>query len=207
MIDESLVLFKGGLSFKQYIPSKRHRFGLKNFVLCDCESGIILDIIVYSASKIDILRNDPCGISGAIVKKLVAKYMDKSDILYTDNWYFSPSLLLYLQSRKTGSCGTIRKNRKYFPKFEAAPRGTCKLKQSGKLLAVTWNDKIDICMVTTKHKGQMINSGKVNTIMKPDCVVDYNKTCIWLIRLICKLVVWSVLEKLPSGTKNFFSIF
>ena len=35
-------------------------------------------------------------------------------------------------------------------------------------------------MVTTKHKGQIINSGKVDhstkeLIMKPDCVVDYNK--------------------------------
>ena len=35
-------------------------------------------------------------------------------------------------------------------------------------------------MVTTEHKRQLINSGKVNyftkePIMKPDCVVDYNK--------------------------------
>ena len=69
---------------------------------------------------------------------------------------------------------------KVFSKFEAVPRGTCKLKQSGKLLAVTLNDKRDVCMVTTEHKRQMINSGKVNyftkePIMKPDCVVDYNK--------------------------------
>ncbi|XP_069162589.1 piggyBac transposable element-derived protein 4-like [Procambarus clarkii] len=35
VIDESLVLFKGCAAFKQYIPSKRHRFGLKFFVLCD----------------------------------------------------------------------------------------------------------------------------------------------------------------------------
>jgi hypothetical protein len=38
-IDESLMLFKGSLAFKQYIPSKRHRFGIKVFVLCDCETG------------------------------------------------------------------------------------------------------------------------------------------------------------------------
>jgi hypothetical protein len=38
-IDESLVLFKGRLMFKQFIPSKRHRFGIKVFVLCDCETG------------------------------------------------------------------------------------------------------------------------------------------------------------------------
>ncbi|KAJ8932841.1 hypothetical protein NQ314_014400 [Rhamnusium bicolor] len=38
-IDESLVLFKGRISFRQYIPSKRHRFGIKFFVLADCETG------------------------------------------------------------------------------------------------------------------------------------------------------------------------
>ena len=39
-IDESLLLFKGRLSFKQYIPSKRHRFGVKLFILCDCLTSI-----------------------------------------------------------------------------------------------------------------------------------------------------------------------
>ncbi|XP_045586945.1 piggyBac transposable element-derived protein 4-like [Procambarus clarkii] len=46
VIDELLVLFKGRLAFKQYIPSKRHRFGLKFFMLCDCETGIVLDMIL-----------------------------------------------------------------------------------------------------------------------------------------------------------------
>ncbi|XP_069181278.1 piggyBac transposable element-derived protein 4-like [Procambarus clarkii] len=47
VIDESLVLFNGRLAFKHYIPSKQHRFGLKFFVLCDCETGIVLDMILY----------------------------------------------------------------------------------------------------------------------------------------------------------------
>ncbi|XP_069162816.1 piggyBac transposable element-derived protein 4-like isoform X2 [Procambarus clarkii] len=50
VIDESLVLFKGHVSFKQYIPSKQNRFGLKFFVLCDCETGYVLHMILYSAS-------------------------------------------------------------------------------------------------------------------------------------------------------------
>ena len=46
-IDESLVHWKGRLSFKQYIPSKRHRFGIKIFVICDVKTGYILNYIVY----------------------------------------------------------------------------------------------------------------------------------------------------------------
>ena len=45
-MDESLVLFKGRLSFKQYISSKRARFGIKLYQLCTF-NGILLDFIVY----------------------------------------------------------------------------------------------------------------------------------------------------------------
>ena len=45
-IDESLVLFKGRLSFQQYIKSKRARFGIKWYQLCTF-NGIPLDFTVY----------------------------------------------------------------------------------------------------------------------------------------------------------------
>jgi len=47
-IDESLVLFRGRIHFRQFIPSKRSRFGMKVFVLCDCATGIVLDQILYT---------------------------------------------------------------------------------------------------------------------------------------------------------------
>ncbi|GBM15751.1 PiggyBac transposable element-derived protein 4 [Araneus ventricosus] len=40
-IDESLVAFKGLLGWKQYIPTKSSRFGLKFFELSESESGYI----------------------------------------------------------------------------------------------------------------------------------------------------------------------
>ena len=45
-LDESLVLFRGRLSFKQYINTKRARFGIKLYQLCTF-NGILLDFIVY----------------------------------------------------------------------------------------------------------------------------------------------------------------
>ena len=45
-IDESLVLFKGRLSFKQYIKFKRARFGIKYYQLCTTD-GIVLDYVIY----------------------------------------------------------------------------------------------------------------------------------------------------------------
>ncbi|XP_035739245.1 piggyBac transposable element-derived protein 4-like [Vespa mandarinia] len=55
-IDESLLLYKGRLSFKQYIPAKRSRFDIKTYVLCNCKTGYVLDTIVYTVFLKNLLQ-------------------------------------------------------------------------------------------------------------------------------------------------------
>ncbi|KAG8238845.1 hypothetical protein J437_LFUL018294, partial [Ladona fulva] len=103
-IDESLMLFKGRLFFKQYIPSKRNKFGIKIFVICDCETGYILDFIVYTGLKSDILdQNCEFGKSGDIVSTLINPYLENGHTLYVDNWYTSPALFCWLHDRATNA--------------------------------------------------------------------------------------------------------
>lgn len=92
-IDESLMLWKGRLSFKQYIPKKGHRFGVKFFVIVDCKTGIILGFIIYVGSETEIDTHDDLGISGSIVMTLMKLYLEKGHNLYVDNWYTSPKLI------------------------------------------------------------------------------------------------------------------
>ena len=62
-IDENLLLFKGRLFFKQYIPLKRSRFGVKFFVMCDCKSGyVLLDFIIYTGATTQLDRNYGLGV-------------------------------------------------------------------------------------------------------------------------------------------------
>jgi hypothetical protein len=37
LTDETLMLWKGHLSFKQYLPLKASKFGIKTYELCDAE--------------------------------------------------------------------------------------------------------------------------------------------------------------------------
>lgn len=115
VIDVSLVLFKGRLLFKQFIKSKSHRFGIKLFLLCDCETGYILDFIVYTGEQTEIELYQDLGVSGSVVTTLIQPYLDKGHSLFTDNWYTSPVLSTYLFQHKTNSCGTVRANRKNMP--------------------------------------------------------------------------------------------
>ncbi|XP_076049303.1 uncharacterized protein LOC143029976 [Oratosquilla oratoria] len=65
-IDESLVLWRGRLSFRQFMPLKRHRFGMKLFTLCDVESGYILDFILYTGGGTDLNFDSELGYSGSV---------------------------------------------------------------------------------------------------------------------------------------------
>lgn len=47
-IDESLLLYKGKLGPIHYIPNKRARFGIKNYILCESYSGYSWHTIIYT---------------------------------------------------------------------------------------------------------------------------------------------------------------
>jgi len=47
-IDESLTLWRGRLSFRQYIPLKSFTFGIKSYELCESSSGYLWSFIIYT---------------------------------------------------------------------------------------------------------------------------------------------------------------
>jgi len=57
-IDEELLLWKGNLSFKQYIPMKRAQLGIKMFSLCE-NSGYLWNSFVYLGKEPNRNDDDP----------------------------------------------------------------------------------------------------------------------------------------------------
>lgn len=179
-IDESIVPFKGRLMFKQYLPKKRNRFGIKLFVMCDIETGYIVDFIVYCGSETEIEIVPNLGLTGSVVNELLKDYFFCNRELYVDNWYSSPQLFIYLKERATYACGTVKQNRKDMPKFQKLKRGQIAAYSSPPLLALKWQDKKQVLMLSTKHDDKIIPSDNVDYStglpkMKPQCVVDYSK--------------------------------
>ena len=109
-IDESLMLYKGRLNFKQYIPAKRHRFGVKLLVLCDCHTGFIMDFIIYAGQQSKIKLDGELGKAGSVVMTLMNDYLDKDHVVFVDNWYTSSASFEKLYHRRTGACGTVKEN-------------------------------------------------------------------------------------------------
>ncbi|XP_046142146.1 piggyBac transposable element-derived protein 4-like [Osmia bicornis bicornis] len=161
-IDESLLLYKGRCYFKQFIPSKRSRFGIKTFLLCDCKTNYILDFIIYTGRKTDINENNTAiGISGNVVMTLLQPYLEKGHTLITDNWYTSPRLFTLLHQHKTNAFGTVRKNRSEMPHMEEnLKRGEICYRSTNILLAMKWRDKKDVWILSSVHAARLIEIPK-----------------------------------------------
>ena len=112
-LDESMMLWRGRLVFRQYIKNKKHKYGIKFFELCTFD-GLVLNIEAYSGTKFQDTEN--LGQTGAIVLHLMSLYFDKGYCLFTNNWYNSISLTEYMSRRKTYITGTLRGDRKRNPK-------------------------------------------------------------------------------------------
>jgi len=84
-----MVLWRCHLTFHQYIPGKRHKYGVNIYMLC-ATSGYVWNALVYSG------KSDPItglGHSESVVMKLMEKRLDCGHILFVDNFYtsFPPS--------------------------------------------------------------------------------------------------------------------
>ena len=118
-VDESLVLYKGCLHFKQFIRTKTARFGIKLYKLCT-DNGITLDVLVYCGKGMfgdDDLNSDMPS-TERIPSVLTEPFLGKGHVLFTDNDYTSPTLAKHFTDNSTHLCETIRANRYNYSKHK-----------------------------------------------------------------------------------------
>lgn len=178
-IDESLILWKGRLFFRQYNKGKVHKYGIKLYILADA-NGIILKIHVYAGSQ-DVQvggRNH----TNKVVHLLMQKYIEKGHALYLDNFYTSVGLADELIGKNTYVTGTLRQNRIGNPSeikmTKLKPGESCIVHNNKKIVITKWQDKREVTFISTEHKSyyQGTTSRRVRTIKyKPAVQIKYNK--------------------------------
>jgi len=112
-VDEVVVKFQVRVIFRQYIPKKRKRFGIKIYKLCD-ESGYMYDIKLY-LGKDSRSATDDMTATHATVRHFTCRVEGLGHKLFMDNFFSSPRLFDDLLRRKIHSCGTLRPKRKDMP--------------------------------------------------------------------------------------------
>ncbi|XP_046404681.1 piggyBac transposable element-derived protein 4-like [Ischnura elegans] len=227
VIDESMVPWRGRLLFRQYIPGKRHKYGIKLYKLCLPE-GYTYNMSVYSGKR---EYSSEKGHAHDIVMKLMNGLLYEGRILYTDSFYTSVPLAKELLEKNTYLCGTVRSNRKHLPqaaKIKQKNGEILGLQNSGGIKFVKWTDKRPVLMLTTckTHKCTLVDVSE--SVRKPDTVISYNaakkgvdisdqmssyytslrKTIKWyrkiIIELICGTMLinaWCIHKKLDNQKK------
>ncbi|GBN16156.1 PiggyBac transposable element-derived protein 4 [Araneus ventricosus] len=159
-IDESLVAFKGLLGWKQYIPTKSARFGLKFFQLCESESGYIWNSIIYTGKGTIFMEEyEHYGLSTKCVLTLIHELKNNGYLLTTDIFFTSPEVAEILLKYKTDVIGTVRGNRKRLPaefKTMKLKKGEIKAFQKGKIMVFQWRDKKTLTMLSTIHNAELV---------------------------------------------------
>lgn len=175
-LDEGLLLWRGRLQFRQYIPLKKAKFGIKTYELCTPD-GFVLNFFIYCGK--DTVHNEN-GHAYSVVYKLLQNYLGKWHTVYMDNYYNSVQLAASLYGNKTKVVGTLRKNRRGNPKFVVEK----KLKKGESIFAINknilvqkWKDKREVLTISTKHNAsfQDVTSKRGIITKKPSTIVDYNK--------------------------------
>lgn len=184
-IDETLLLWKGRLVFKQYIPKKRARFGMKGYVMAESDTGYVARYTLYQGrdrENADIGQ----GVAHKITMDMMDGLLNLGHELIMDNWYSSPILMKELYENGTYAYGTLRSNRKHVPKDikerrpgETIKKGECQYFTCPPVLTACWLDKNYIHFCSNKHSSFELVEIEKRThddqpIMKPSPIVDYN---------------------------------
>ena len=148
-VDEGMIAFKGRLEFRQYMPAKPTKYGIKVWMLADSSNGYVLNYDVYLGSD---GKKRIHGLGYDAVASMVKPYMNKNHHVYFDNFFSSPILLEHLHMQQTYACSTVRCNRKGMPecaKKKLTQAGELVQAQKGDLLFTKWHDKHDVAFLSS----------------------------------------------------------
>ena len=151
-VDEAMVKFRGKLAFRQYMPAKPTKYGIKVWARADSTNGYVSQIDVYVGKPVGGQRDVDLG--RKVIRKMTKNIEGKHHHVYFDNYFNGVKLHEELVENKLYGCGTVKANAVGLPEPMRQKRGgkcgnnTLKLQpgefrtwQKGKITAHVWQEK------------------------------------------------------------------
>ncbi|CAB4063339.1 unnamed protein product [Lepeophtheirus salmonis] len=109
----------GSCSFRQYVPSKPARYGVKVHALCDSKTFYVYNMEIYAGLQPEgpVEADMEFNSSKAVVLRLISDISGSGrNITFNDYWYTSILLVKeLLENHNITSVGTLRNNKKEIP--------------------------------------------------------------------------------------------
>jgi hypothetical protein len=177
-IDEQLVEFHGRVMFRQFIPSKPGKYGIKIVWLVDNDTTYALNGLVYiGAATFPDRAGEP--LAQLTTMKVVEPFFHTGINVTADNWFTSCPLLDKLVEKNITVVGTVRKHHRDLPPVAVQtanrqPKSAVHYR-SGNQVLLSFVDKKKckpVLLLSTMHTGVLA----VEDNQKPAIVQFYNSS-------------------------------
>ena len=109
-VDESIIGFQGRTPATQYMLNKHHHcWDLKLWCICESSSGYTWNFYMYAGAG-DAVGETIVDKSGDVVIRLISPLLSYGYHIYTDNYFTSIPLAMYLYNHRTYLTGTTQYN-------------------------------------------------------------------------------------------------
>lgn len=179
-IDEKLEAFRGKCQFRQYIPSKPNKYGIKIFALCDAKMFYTANLEVYVGRQPEgpfLVEN-----SGQSIAERLSQPIHKSGRNITmDNWFMSiPLVDSLIRNFGLTVIGTLKKNKRELPpellQVNRHEKSTIfAFKENCTLASYCPKKRKVVLLASSMHSDDSIDSESGDSF-KPEILTEYNKT-------------------------------
>lgn len=176
-IDEKLEAFRGRCRFRQYIPSKPAKYGIKIFALCDSKTFYTSNLEIYCGKQ----PEGPWKISNKsedVVKRMSEHIYGSGRNITADNWFSAVDLVDFLKSKKLSYVGTLKKNRKGIPaelkniKHRPLNSSFFVFSDNSSIVSFVPAPKKNVLLISSLHHDDEVCEEN----NKPDIIIHYNNT-------------------------------
>ncbi|XP_059401128.1 piggyBac transposable element-derived protein 4-like [Carassius carassius] len=174
-VDECLVRFRGHCPFKQYMPRKPGKYGIKIWAACDSSSSYAWNLQIYSGKAVDGKSEKNQGM------RVVLDMTDglEGHTITCDNFFTSYGLGEELLRRKMTMIGTVRSNKPELPPALLSMKDRARLSSmfaftdTHTLVSYCPRKNKNVLLMSTFHRDAKVSD---KDHKKPEIILDYNQT-------------------------------
>lgn len=175
-VDEQLLPCKARCRFIQFMANKPDKFGLKFWLLADCESKYLFNGFPYLGKE---TRSEGNSVPTEVVLKLMKPLFNMGYNVTCDNFFSSLDLCQKLQQKKCSLVGTLRQNRREIPaaakkKQELHDTQAFSHSSGTSLTVYQCKPSRSVMLISSLHRD--VNIDQESSKKKPETVLFYNKT-------------------------------
>lgn len=174
-VDEQLVPFRGRCPFRQYIPSKPAKYGIKVWWCCDSATSYPMNAEVYLGRQPNDARDKNQG--ARVVRAMVSPWYRSGRNVVGDNLFTGVALAEELLTQGLTYVGTMRKNKRDIPPTMIAKSkdefsSTFAFHGNKTLVSYVAKKGKSVILLSTLHHDMTVDGPK----RKPEIILHYNST-------------------------------